>query len=65
MRLYHGTNQPIFDKILISKSKDNKDFGKGFYLTDDRQRAFELAQYRTNLLGGEPTVITYEFICIP
>ncbi len=61
MKLYHGTNQQIFDKILISKSKNNKDFGKGFYLTDDQQQALELAQYRTNLLGGEPTVITYEF----
>ena len=61
MRLYHGTNQKSFDKILLSKSKDNKDFGKGFYLTDDKQQALELAKYRTNLLGGEPLVITYEF----
>lgn len=61
MRLYHGTNQKSFDKILLSKSKDNKDFGKGFYLTDDRKQAMELANYRTNLLGGEPFVIAYEF----
>lgn len=61
MKLYHGTNQQNFDKILLSKSKNNKDFGKGFYLTDDRQQALELANYRTNLFGGEPLVIAYEF----
>lgn len=61
MRLYHGTNHKSFDKILLSKSKDNKDFGKGFYLTDDKQQALELANYRTSLLGGEPLVLAYEF----
>ena len=61
MKLYHGTNQQNFDKILLSKSKNNKDFGKGFYLTYDRQQALELANYRTNLFGGEPLVIAYEF----
>ena len=32
MKLYHGTNID-FDKIDISKSKPNKDFGCGFYLS--------------------------------
>ena len=45
MKLYHGTNHKSFDKILLSKSKDNKDFGKGFYLTDDKQQALELDEY--------------------
>ena len=34
MMLYHGTNVE-FDKIDLLKSKPNKDFGRGFYLTDN------------------------------
>ena len=30
--LYHGSNQ-IFNSVDLSKSKDNRDFGRGFYLT--------------------------------
>lgn len=32
MILYHGSNQ-LITKIDLSKSKDFKDFGRGFYLT--------------------------------
>ena len=32
MMLYHGTNVE-FDKIDLLKSKPNKDFGRGFYLS--------------------------------
>lgn len=35
MKLYHGTNVE-FDRILLSKCRPNKDFGRGFYLTDIR-----------------------------
>lgn len=34
MKLYHGTNID-FKKIDITKSKPNKDFGQGFYLSAD------------------------------
>ena len=34
MILYHGTNM-AFDAIDLNKSKPNKDFGKGFYLSAD------------------------------
>jgi hypothetical protein len=34
MRLYHGTDVD-FDKIDLTKSKPNKDFGQGFYLADN------------------------------
>lgn len=34
MILYHGTNVE-FDVIDLAKSKPNKDFGQGFYLTAD------------------------------
>lgn len=40
MRLYHGTNVD-FDNIDLTKSRPNKDFGKGFYLSDDRRQAEE------------------------
>lgn len=33
MTLYHGSNV-LIDHIDLSMSKPNKDFGKGFYLTD-------------------------------
>ncbi|MBQ4508162.1 MAG: DUF3990 domain-containing protein [Paludibacteraceae bacterium] len=32
MILYHGTNK-AFDTIDLTKSKPNKDFGQGFYLS--------------------------------
>lgn len=60
MKLYHGTNI-YFEKIELSKSKPNKDFGRGFYLTDKRQQAEELATARTILAGGEPLVLSYDF----
>ena len=34
MILYHGSNVD-FDVIDLNKSKTNKDFGKGFYLSDN------------------------------
>ena len=34
MILYHGSNQ-VITKIDLSRSKDFKDFGRGFYLTKD------------------------------
>lgn len=45
MRLYHGTNQ-LFEKIDLRKSKPNKDFGKGFYLSDDYEQALKMAQIK-------------------
>lgn len=42
MKLYHGSNT-IISKIDLSLSKPNKDFGKGFYLSDDRSQAEAMA----------------------
>ncbi|MCQ2214273.1 MAG: DUF3990 domain-containing protein [Bacteroidaceae bacterium] len=39
MRLYHGSNQQILE-IDLKKSKDHKDFGRGFYMTQDFSRAY-------------------------
>jgi hypothetical protein len=55
MILYHGTNID-FDEIDISKTKKYKDFGQGFYLTDIKSQAEELAEKRTLIFGGVPIV---------
>ena len=39
MRLYHGTNAD-FDQIDLLKSRPNKDFGRGFYLSHDYDQAW-------------------------
>lgn len=36
--LYHGSYAPVY-KIDLSKCASGKDFGKGFYLTDDPKQA--------------------------
>ena len=60
MILYHGSNVGI-DIIDLEKSKPNKDFGKGFYLSADKNQALEMAKYKAQLLGGEPIVTSFEF----
>ena len=52
MILYHGSNM-IVDKIDLEKSKPNKDFGKGFYLSEDETQTMEMAKFKSTLLGGE------------
>ena len=61
MTLYHGSNV-LIDYIDLSMSKPNKDFGKGFYLTDIREQALEMAYRRCRFLGqGEPVVTSFSF----
>lgn len=60
MILYHGTNID-FDEIDISKTKKYKDFGQGFYLTDIKSQAEELAEKRALIFGGAPIIQKYEF----
>jgi predicted RNA-binding protein YlxR (DUF448 family) len=42
IRLYHGSNQTIEVPDLVH-SKPFKDFGRGFYLSPDKQQAWDLA----------------------
>lgn len=59
--LYHGSNVAI-DEIDLSKSMKDKDFGKGFYLTDIRSQAKEMAKRRTRIVGsGSPIITEYTF----
>jgi hypothetical protein len=60
MILYHGTNI-VFDKIELTKSKPNKDFGKGFYLSSDYDQALAMAKVKVEQLeSGEPMVLAFE-----
>ena len=60
MILYHGTNVE-FDVIDLAKSKPNKDFGQGFYLTADYEQALAMARIKVEQLEfGKPLVLTYE-----
>lgn len=42
IRLFHGSNIRI-DVPDLAHSKPYKDFGKGFYLSNDKQQAWEMA----------------------
>ncbi len=58
MKLYHGTNID-FDEIDLKKSKPNKDFGQGFYLSRNYEQALEMAKTKVEQLGvGKPEVLT-------
>ena len=59
MTLYHGTNADI-ELIDLTKGMRHKDFGKGFYVTPDKNTAIRMAQKKARLFGGVPTLITYE-----
>lgn len=60
MILYHGSNMPI-EQIDLEKSKPNKDFGKGFYLSESEEQAMEMANFKSSLLGGKSIVTRFEF----
>ena len=60
MKLYHGTNQDIVS-IDLKKGLRHKDFGKGFYLTPERDTAIRMAQKKARLFGGSATLITYDW----
>lgn len=60
MRLYHGSNIRI-DEIDLARCNPYKDFGRAFYLTDDRSQALNVANARVDIFGGEPVVNEYLF----
>jgi len=60
MKLYHGSNS-LFENIELSKSKDKRDFGKGFYTTTIREQAVSWAEAVFDRYGG-PSKFIYEFI---
>ncbi len=60
MTLYHGSNVYI-ESIDLEKSRPNKDFGRGFYLSDDREQALRMGQLKVSIEGGEPVLNTFLF----
>lgn len=60
MILYHGSDT-IIDIIDLDKSRPYKDFGKGFYLSENEQQAREMATFRAMLTGGKPVITRFEF----
>ena len=60
MKLYHGSYVDI-KEIDFSMSFPNKDFGKGFYLSDNYEQAFQIAKFKSEALNVQPVVNVYEF----
>ena len=62
MKLYHGSDVLVSQPDL-AKGKPYKDFGRGFYLSDTREQALEMASRIVNRIdrGLKPIVSTFEF----
>lgn len=61
MRLYHGSNQEI-GEIDLSRGLPDKDFGRGFYVTQLRHQAERMALSKCQRLQSKTPVVTvYEF----
>ena len=58
--LYHGSTVDI-DRIDLAKSRPNKDFGRGFYLSADRHQAWRMGEFKALTEGGTPVLNTYLF----
>lgn len=60
IKLYHGSTVDIKHVDLL-KSRPNKDFGRGFYLSADRQQAWRMGVFKALTEGGSPVLNTYLF----
>ncbi len=60
MKLYHGSTVDVAH-VDLSKSKPNKDFGRAFYLSSDKEQAMEMAQFRAEFEDARPVLNVYEF----
>lgn len=58
--LFHGTTAD-FEKVILEKSHNRRDFGKGFYTTLLEQQANEWA-YRLSLRERKDKYYVYQFI---
>ena len=57
IKLYHGSTVDI-EQIDLLKSRPNKDFGRGFYLSADRQQAWRMGEFKALTEGGSPVMNT-------
>lgn len=61
MKLYHGSNLMVTEP-RIAASKPNKDFGQGFYLSDNYEQAHQMAGHKVDQLRiGVQSVSVFEF----
>lgn len=60
MILYHGSNVEIHE-IDLNKSARGKDFGRGFYLSENEKQAEEMAIFKSLQLNSTPIVNQFEF----
>ena len=60
MILYHGSNVEI-RHIDLNKSARGKDFGKGFYLSEDEKQAEDMAVFKSLQTNSTPIVNSFEF----
>lgn len=60
MRLLHGSNVEII-KPNLAMCQSLNDYGRGFYLTPQWQRAYLMAKRRAGRDGGEPMVTPFLF----
>jgi hypothetical protein len=61
LTVYHGSNH-YFNVVDLSKSKNRRDFGRGFYTTTLREQAVNWASSMTLRFGGEqPVLYEYKF----
>jgi len=60
MKLYHGSTV-VIDEIDLKKSRPNKDFGRGFYLSADENQARRMGEFKALTEGGSPVVNVFEF----
>ncbi len=59
MKLYHGSNC-LFERIDLSKFRDKRDFGRGFYTTTIKEQAVSWAEVIFDRYGGAGKFV-YEF----
>lgn len=60
IKLYHGSTLNI-EHIDLTKSRTNKDFGQGFYLSADYQQAWRMGEFKALTEGGTAVMNTYLF----
>lgn len=60
LTLYHGSTVNI-ERIDLAKSRPNKDFGRGFYLSADEQQARRMGEFKALTEGGNPVMNVYHF----
>lgn len=59
MKLYHGSNTKI-ESINLAMCRPYKDFGTGFYLTDNKEQAERMAVRVSKIYGGVPRLNVFE-----